>query len=177
MRIEIRVRAAGTRRWFIGLAIVGLSQMSFAHGDTENTASRPAPFPAISAPADPRAVADLFNRALTTGNKDVVLAILAPDVLIVESGMAETSAAEYAGHHMPADMEFLASLERELISQQVGGEGKSAWVATRSRLHGWFKGENVDLDSTETLVMLKSGGAWRITHIHWSSVPHRAPKP
>lgn len=177
MRIERKVTIAGTLQWLIGLMITSLSQMSPAHGDAGNTASRTAPLPVISAPADPRAVADLFNRALATGNRDVVLAVLAPDVLIVESGMAETSAAEYAGHHMVADMEFLASLERKLISQHAGGDGKSAWVATRSRLNGRFKNEDVDLDSTETLVMLKTDGAWRITHIHWSSAPHRAPNP
>ena len=107
----------------------------------------------------------------------MVRALLLPDVLIYESGGAETSAAEYAGHHMPADIAFLAELKREQLSQASGGNDAAAWVATRSRLTGRFKDKDVDLDSTETLVMTRTEAGWRIAHIHWSSTPHRNPEP
>jgi ketosteroid isomerase-like protein len=47
--------------------------------------------------------------------------------------------------------------------------GESATVVTRSHIHGMYKDQNVDLKSTETLVMRKVGGQWKIIHIHWSS--------
>ena len=50
---------------------------------------------------DPRSIAESFNSALARGDADTVRALLLPDVLIYESGGAETSALEYAGHHMP----------------------------------------------------------------------------
>ena len=148
-----------------------------AHDDESQGA--PAAQSAAAAPAssDPRAVAEAFIGALATGDEAAVRALLLPDVLIYESGGAETSAAEYAGHHMPADIAFLANLKREQLSQASGGDDTTAWVATRSRFTGRFKDKDVDLNSTETLVMTRTEAGWRIAHIHWSSAPHRSPDP
>lgn len=139
-----------------------------SHGEDKKSAS---------APSEPRAIAETFNRAFAMGDAGTVRALLQQDVLIYESGGAETSAAEYADHHMPADMAFLSNLKRKQLSQESGGEGVMAWVATRSRLSGPFKGKDMDLDSTETLVMTKTEAGWRIAHIHWSSAPHRNSNP
>jgi hypothetical protein len=119
--------------------------------------------------AQPLAVADAFSRALAAGDTGTVRALLLPDVLIYESGGAETSAAEYASHHMPGDMAFLSELRREQLSQLSGGDASTAWVATRTRLTGRYKGKDVDLNNTETLVMTRTNTGWRIAHIHWSS--------
>lgn len=121
----------------------------------------------------PRDVAEAFNRALAAGDESVARALLLPEVLIYESGGVEASAAEYAGHHLPADIAFMKQMKREPLSQRSGGDDKTAWVATRSRLRGRYKDKDVDLDSTETLVMTWVGAGWRIAHIHWSSAPHR----
>ncbi|MEK6807199.1 MAG: nuclear transport factor 2 family protein [Pseudomonadota bacterium] len=129
--------------------------------------------PGRAADENPRAVAETFNRALAAGDDKTVRALLLPDVLIYESGSVEASMAEYAAHHLPADISFMKHMKRESLSQSSGGEGTAAWVATRSRLRGRFKNKDVDLDSTETLVMTQTKGGWRIAHIHWSSVPHR----
>lgn len=133
--------------------------------------------PISAAQDDPRAIAESFSRALAAGDEKTARALLLPDVLIYESGGVESSAAEYAGHHLPADMAFLAKLKRTQLSQSSGGNGATAWVATRSRLTGRFKNKDVDLDSTETLVMTRTENGWRIAHIHWSSAPRRSAKP
>jgi hypothetical protein len=127
--------------------------------------------------AQPLAVADTFSRALAAGDTGTVRALLLPDVLIYESGGAETSAAEYASHHMPGDMAFLSKLTREQLSQLSGGDASTAWVATRTRLTGRYKGKDVDLNSTETLVMTRTDTGWRIAHIHWSSKPRSGSGP
>ena len=121
------------------------------------------------AQSDPRAVAESFSQALAAGDEKTVRALLLPDVLIYESGGVENSAAEYGRHHLPADMAFMAQMKRKQLSQASGGNDATAWVATRSRLTGRFKDKNVDLDSTETLVMTRTQDRWRIVHIHWSS--------
>jgi len=165
MRTELKMPAAA----------LGAALLAVLAGCTASAVSRPAESPAVV--ADPRAVAETFNRALAAGDVDAVRALLLPDVLIYESGGAETSAEEYAGHHLPADMAFMANVKREPVSQASGGDDRNAWVATRSRLSGRFKDKAIDLDSTETLVMSRTGAGWRITHVHWSSAPHRGAKP
>jgi uncharacterized membrane protein/ketosteroid isomerase-like protein len=120
---------------------------------------------------DPEAVADLLAHAVRDGDEAAVMAILAEDVLIFETGGAERSAAEYQGHHMPSDMAFLAAMEIEQLERKSEMTGDAAWVSTRSRLQGTFRESEVDLYSTESLVMTRIGGQWRVTHIHWSSRP------
>jgi hypothetical protein len=162
-RIERKAAAAGMLTLFLLVVAPAL-----AHGDEVHAPSQTAP---ATAPSSPMAVADSFNRALTSGDASMVRALLLPNVLIYESGGAEASAAEYAGHHMLGDMAFLAKLKREQLSQDSGGDEATAWVATRSRLSGQFKGKEIDLNSTETLVMARTETGWRIANIHWSSAP------
>ena len=118
-------------------------------------------------------VADRFAAALAKGDLAVAKALLQPSVLIFESGEAETSSDEYAHHHLPADIAFMAGMTRSVVSRQVGGEGDIQWVATRARISGQYKGKAVDLDSTETMVVTQTPTGWRISHVHWSSSTHR----
>ena len=81
----------------------------------------------------------------------------------------ESSLTEYEGHHMPADMAFMKAMRRDVISQQVIDMGDSVTVVTRSRVYGMYKDREIDLNSTETLLMKRMGEQWKIIHIHWSS--------
>lgn len=117
------------------------------------------------------ATAEALYAAIATGDSEKVSRILAPDVLVFESGGIEGSLAEYASHHMPADMEFLAGMQREVLERQVSADDKMAVVSTRSRLSGRFRDQDIDLFSTETLVMKATEDGWRVEHIHWSSSP------
>jgi ketosteroid isomerase-like protein len=177
MRIDLKTLSVIATCVLGVLTLLGSGSRSFAHDDNAPVAPSAKPAVLSGAPDDPREVAERFNRALTQGDAATARALLLPDVLIYESGGIESSAEEYFGHHMPADMAFLANLKRELLSQTSGGDGSGTWVATRSRLSGSHKGKAVDLDSTETLVMRKTPTGWRIAHIHWSSAPHRTSAP
>lgn len=173
MRIELFTRVALRAALMLCLG----SGQAFAHGENESpagTASVAAIAPLANSPV---AVAAQFASALRGGDAAMVRALLSPDVLIFESGGAELSLEEYAGHHMPADIAFLANLESEQLMQGSGGDETSAWVATRTRLRGRFDNKNLDLDSTETLTLSKTTGRWRIVHVHWSSAPHRQAVP
>ena len=112
-----------------------------------------------------------FRQALQSGDEATVQALLAPDVLIYESGGRETSRDEYMSGHMKGDMAFLGASGVVTLESQAGGGGNSAWVAARARITGKHKGKDVDIISTETLVLSKASGAWQIQHIHWSSRP------
>lgn len=51
------------------------------------------------------ATVSAFHAALAAGDSGAALAWLAPDAIILESGELETRA-DYAAHHLGADMEF-----------------------------------------------------------------------
>lgn len=128
---------------------------------------------ASAGPADegPAASADALHAAIAAGDEQGVRELLDPAVLIFESGGIESSLEEYTSHHMHADMEFLADMEREVLYRDVFEAEKMAVVSTRSRLSGRFRDKEVDLFSTETLVLILTDVGWRVRHIHWSSTP------
>ena len=151
-------------------AIIVIAALAFvvAYGSPD------APSPAVT-PKDAAATADAFSDAIGRGDTATVRALLLPGVLIYESGNAESSADEYAGHHLPADVAFMAGIKREVLSRETGGDGAASWIATKTRLRGRYKSKAVDLDSTETLILTFTEAGWRISHIHWSSTAHREP--
>lgn len=120
------------------------------------------------------ATVDAFVDAIARGDGAAAHALLMPGVLIFESGEAEMSADEYARHHLPADIKFMAGMNIEQLSRGSGGDQSTSWVATRLRMRGHHRGKAVDLESTETVVLTLTGEGWRIAHIHWSSSPYRA---
>ncbi len=127
--------------------------------------------PAIWSNEDSLAIAhvDRFAKALQQGDVQGVRNALAKNVLIYESGGVEASLEEYASHHMGADMKFLAGMETELLSRHEFTEGNMAVVTTLTRMRGMYRGKTVDNRSTETLVLNRIEGQWKIIHVHWSS--------
>jgi ketosteroid isomerase-like protein len=115
------------------------------------------------------ATVDGFFAALSSGNLDVVASVLEPNVVILESGGAEHSAAEYLGHHAKADAEFLKGAHQVLTRRTARVAGDIAWVATESDIEAQEGGKPVALASTETMVLRSTNAGWKIVHIHWSS--------
>ena len=130
-------------------------------------------FPAGASAQDegPAAVVGAFHRALAEGDRDAALALLAPDVMIFESGGAERSRDEYASHHLRADSEFSGATRREILDQQQGGGDDVAWVLTRSKTTGKFRDREINSYGVETMILSKTPQGWRIVHVHWSSRP------
>ena len=120
---------------------------------------------------------DAFDRAVAAADEARVRALLAPDVLIYESGGQEASLAEYAASHMKADMEFMSKVKGTVIDRKHGAAGELAWVATRRRMTGSYADKPIDVYSTETMVLRREQAGWRIVHIQWSSQPAQPKKP
>jgi len=123
---------------------------------------------AISA-QNPEAVVAAFHEALASGDSSQALAMLAPDVLIYENGVVESSRDEYRSHHLPADMAFAASTMREVLAQSGGQSADVAWLTSSTVTKGTFRGREIDSRGTETMLLRQTAEGWRITHIHWSS--------
>jgi ketosteroid isomerase-like protein len=115
------------------------------------------------------ATVDAFHAALQRGDARAAAALLADDALIFEQGGAERSKAEYAEHHLTADAEFSPSVSSVVMRRAGRSDGALAWIATEGRTSGTYKGKALDLNTTETMLLRRTGGTWRIVHIHWSS--------
>ncbi len=124
---------------------------------------------ASAAAKDPVAAVEAFHAALSAGSAEKVEALLDPNVLIMEGGNVERSRQEYASHHLPADLKFMSAMRYRLQRKTGDTVGDLAWVASEASVTGDSGGKAVDLVSTESLVLKKTAGGWKIVHIHWSS--------
>ncbi len=115
------------------------------------------------------ATVDRFFEALTAGDLLRAGAELDPNVLILESGGAERSAAEYLGGHAKGDAAVLKGAHHTLTHRTARTSGELAWVASESELHVEKDGKPSTIASTETMVLRSGEDGWKIVHIHWSS--------
>lgn len=115
------------------------------------------------------ATVDDFHAALVRGDTRAAVELLATDVLIFEEGGAERSRDEYARHHLAADAAFAAAATQLRTARSGRVDGDIAWILTEGRTTGRFQGKPIDRVSTETMVLKRADGMWRIAHIHWSS--------
>ena len=121
-------------------------------------------------PASAAATAvDAFHAALQRGDGGAAAAQLADDALIYESGGVERGKAEYASHHLAADAKFAKATTRVVMKRSGRTNGDFAWVATESTTKGTYRDRAINSVSTETMVLRRQNGAWRIVHVHWSS--------
>jgi uncharacterized protein (TIGR02246 family) len=132
-----------------GAALLSASQVSFASAATDTVAA--------------------FHAALIAGDKAKATELMAPDALIYESGHVEASFAEYAGHHLAEDMAFAKGSSRKVIKQGERTGGDLAIVTQETETTGSSKGKALHVFGTETSVLEKQDGKWRIVHVHWSS--------
>ncbi|MGH7859943.1 MAG: YybH family protein, partial [Candidatus Binatia bacterium] len=112
--------------------------------------------PGAAMPTVEAGTVDQFHAALAAKDRDGALALLAPDVVIFESGGAEMSRDEYADHHLGGDMEFVAATKNEIVDRRTGGSGELAWVITRSKTTGTFRGNEVGAHGTETMLLART---------------------
>jgi ketosteroid isomerase-like protein len=128
--------------------------------------------PKVDVPESARAAAavvDRFFAALSSGDLAQAGAQLDPNVIILESGGAEHSAAEYLGGHAKGDVQFLKGSHHVLIRRTARAADDIAWVASESELHVEKDGKPSTNVSTETMVLRSGKDGWKIVHIHWSS--------
>lgn len=123
--------------------------------------------------ADAAGVVRAFHRALAAGDSVAALALLAPDVVILESGGAETRE-QYRGHHLPGDIAFARAVPSRRETLAVTVQGDVAWVAGTSIVQGQFRERAINSSGAELIVLSRSpSGTWLIRAIHWSSRARR----
>jgi len=128
--------------------------------------------PTSSDSSDVVTVVGTFHQALAAGDSVRALAVLAQDVLIIESGGIETRA-EYRAHHLPADIQFARAVPSTHTVMRVTVKGDAAWVVSSSVTQGQTNGRSVNAAGAELVVLHRSESGWQITTVHWSSRPRR----
>lgn len=115
-----------------------------------------------------RSVIDAYHGALASGDSTTALALLHPDVRILESGGVETFE-EYRSGHLSGDIAFAAAVPRERSEIEVVVEGNVAWAWSTSTSQGEYRGREIVSEGAELAVLRRMEGVWRIVAIHWSS--------
>lgn len=124
--------------------------------------------PASTETAGITAAVEGFHRALVDGNRAAVLAMLAPDAVILESGDKQTRA-EYEREHLPEDITFARTTTTTSSAISVQVQGDVAWTVATTQTTGTFNGREVNSAGVEMMVLTKTAEGWRIRAIHWSS--------
>ena len=109
-----------------------------------------------------------FHTLLASGDSSAAVQLLAPDLVVLESGGVETRA-EYLGHHLGADMQFAKAVSSERRIVAFHQEGDVVWIAGTSTSRGEFRDRKIDSRGAELVVLTRSGSGWLIRAIHWSS--------
>lgn len=120
--------------------------------------------------ATPTAAVDGFHQALQLGDTAAAISLLARDLVVYEFGVVDPTLEAYAFRHLPMDMDMAAATEWVLVERQVGGEGDSRWVVSTYRVSGYdAAGAAIDYTVMESAFVVRTGGAFRIAHLHWST--------
>ncbi len=114
------------------------------------------------------AAVERFHEALRRGDADEVMAILAPDTTILESGASQTRE-DYAREHLGEDIAFAKATSNARLTVNVRQEGKAAWMMSTYRTSGSFEGKSIDSIGAELVVLTQMPEGWQIRAIHWSS--------
>jgi len=122
--------------------------------------------------ADAAATVERFHAALAAGDSAGALALLTPDVVILESGGVETRE-DYRAHHLPADIAFARAVKGERAPLRVTVRGDAAWATGTSTTVGEYRGRPVNSSGAELVVLTRTPQGWRIAAIHWSSRARR----
>ena len=157
-------------KYVVGMAAaLLLADIALAHPEANQRANA-AEVGAIAPSARPAAaVVDAFHAALRSGNTKAALSHLAENALIYEAGGVERGRQEYASHHLGADSAFAQAVPGTVTRRGGEAVGGIAWIATEGHTTATYKEKAVDRVTTETMVLRRVGGAWKIVHIHWSS--------
>ena len=123
--------------------------------------------------ADVAATIARFHAALAEGDSVAAMALLAPDVVILEAGGIETRD-DYRSHHLPGDMAFARAIKGERGPVSVTVRGDVAWASSTSTTVGDYRGRAINSAGAELMVLTRNGSGWRINAIHWSSRPRLA---
>ncbi|MEO6325500.1 MAG: nuclear transport factor 2 family protein, partial [Thermoanaerobaculia bacterium] len=82
----------------------------------------------------------------------------------------------YRDHHLKLELEGMKVVDQSRSNLRVVSGDDMALATFEFRIKGTYKGRTFDANGMETVVLRRSGGVWRIIHVHESSMPKKLPK-
>lgn len=164
----------GARVAVVAAALVLLTGTALSAHDVARAATTPPRTQSQGDSADVVATVERFHAALAAGDSAAALALLPPDVIILESGGVETRE-EYRSHHLPGDIAFARAVKSERGAMRVTVHGDVAWASSTSVTQGEYRGRQINSAGAELVVLTRTPQGWRISALHWSSRARRAP--
>lgn len=118
----------------------------------------------------PSDAVDAFHAALRNKDTAGALSLLDRGLVVFEFGVADPTAEAYAFQHLPLDIDVAVATQWKLESRRVGGEGNERWVLSTYHINGTLTdGTAIDQTLLETAILRRTGDAFRIVHLHWST--------
>lgn len=118
----------------------------------------------------PAETVDAFHAALKKKDTAAALSMLDRGLVVYEFGLVDSTVEAYGLRHLPFDMDVAVATQWKLETRHVGGSGDERWVLSTYRVTGkQSDGTPIDQTTLETAILRRSGGVFRIVHLHWST--------
>src|SRR6266496_1647329 len=118
----------------------------------------------------PSDAVDAFHAALRNKDTAAALSLLDRGLVVFEFGIVDPTAEAYAFQHLPLDIDVAAATQWKLENRRVGGEGNERWVLSTYHINGTqVDGKAIEATLLETAILRRTGDAFRIVHLHWST--------
>jgi ketosteroid isomerase-like protein len=133
--------------------------------------------PTTTAPLSPAAsaaeqVVNAFMTDLANGQLEAARQLMAPDAVVMANGQVLGDRDRYINGAAKGDAAALAGTQRELLHRSVQAGNDIGWVVSEKRVRrdatSAAQGPREVL-VTETMLLARTTGGWKITHIHWST--------
>ena len=118
----------------------------------------------------PAETVDAFHAALKKKDTAAALSLLDRGLVVYEFGLVDPTVEAYGLRHLPFDMDVAVATQWKLETRHLGGSGDERWVLSTYRVTGkQSDGTPIDQTTLETAILRRSGGLFRIVHLHWST--------
>ena len=118
----------------------------------------------------PAETVDAFHAALKEKDTAAALSLLDRGLVVYEFGLVDATVEAYGLRHLPFDMDVAVATQWKLETRHLGGSGDERWVLSTYRVTGkQSDGTPIDQTTLETAILRRSGGVFRIVHLHWST--------
>jgi ketosteroid isomerase-like protein len=150
---------------------------AFAQSPAPNTPARSATTPSQASapqrsPADAAAeqVVNAFMADLASGQLEAARQLMTPEAVVMANGQVLGNRDGYIDGAAKGDADALRVTQRDLLHRDVKTSADVGWVLSEKRLRGAQGPQGPrEIVVTETMLLAKTAGGWKITHVHWSS--------
>ncbi|MBI5594955.1 MAG: nuclear transport factor 2 family protein [Elusimicrobia bacterium] len=119
-----------------------------------------------------------YRAAFEARSTEKLADVVDPELLVLEGTGKNVGWADYRDNHIGPEMKEWESLTYgDPVVVDAEAKGELAWAVTQATVTIVSGGKPLTLDVSETFVLGKKSGVWRIRHLHWSGKRRTQPAP